>query len=171
VSAQGREPFWIENSRCNYADASPGVSHCSKNCSRSLQSLSCQGHAPSHISALEISAAVLLLSGSRDLVEITHTSPLLTRAHPRALTLPVLTLPLLAPHTLPLLSRSAHLAADLRIRIRAGRRNAKPGDATPRRETQRRAASRNAEPGDATPCRESQRRARRRNAAPRVASP
>jgi hypothetical protein len=129
------------------------VSHCSKSCSRPLQSLSCQAHAPSHISALEISAAVLLLSGSRNLFDTpqlsrspSQTSPLLTRAHPRSpyLSSPYLSslctpyLSLVAPHTLPLLSR-----------------NVVPQGTTPRVETQRSAASRNAEPRVATPSLES----------------
>jgi hypothetical protein len=144
------------------------VSHCSKSCSRSLQSLSCQALAPSHIPALEISVAVLLLSGSR-----WHTSALeISLAHlasPHART-PSLTLPLLTSHTLPLLSRSAHLASPQSQR-RAASRNAEPGDTTPSRETQRREGRCNAMPRVAAPSRESQRCTGRRNAAPRVTSP
>jgi hypothetical protein len=112
--------------------------------SHSLQSLSCQAHAPSHISVLEISAAVLLLSGSRNLVDTpqlsrspSHTSPLLTRAHPRSPYLSSLRTPYLssvAPHTLPLLSRNAEpRVATLRraLQCRAGRRNAAPRVASP----------------------------------------
>jgi hypothetical protein len=129
------------------------VSHCSKSCSRSLQSLSCQAHAPSHISVLEISAAVLLLSGSRNLVDTpqlsrspSHTSPLLTHAHPRS---PYLSSPYLSTLRTPCLSSVA----------------------TPSRESQCREGRRNAAPRVAALSLESQRRAGKRNAAPRVASP
>jgi hypothetical protein len=149
------------------------VSHCSKSCSRSLQSLSCQAHAPLHISALEISAAVLLLSGSWNLVDTpqlsrspSHTSPLLTRTHPCS---PYLSSPYLsslrtpylssvAPHTLPLLSRKAEPRVATprgETQCCAASRSAEPRVATLRRESQRRASSHNAVPGDAMPRRES----------------
>jgi hypothetical protein len=90
----GREPFWIQNSRCNYADASTGVLVTIQD---RLLSISCgfgillwTGFWKCPREWLT-SGFPLLPSGSRNLMDTpqllrspSHTSRLLTRAHPRS---------------------------------------------------------------------------------------